>query len=153
MNPTKYTPKIILPLSQKTCPVDFVHQFLPRPMTPMTPTTSFPKALDVIYSKNGVRLFSYTKCGHSSQGTWKGPIWNIAKNAKSGQKTAKPKFSKIRQKSNFGPIVRSRMWKLIRRARPFRLAGLNQCGHNFKIRHNKSGEYKNYGHTNLASPI
>ena len=35
-------------------------------------------------------------------------------------KTAKPKFSKIRQKSNFGPIVRSHMWKLIRRARPFR---------------------------------
>ena len=33
------------------------------------------------------------------------------KNLKSGQKTAKPKFSKIRQKSNFAPILLGRISK------------------------------------------
>ena len=34
---------------------------------------------------------------------------NSQKTVKVGKKAAKPKFSKIRQKSNFGPIVRNHM--------------------------------------------
>ena len=81
--------------------------------------------------------------------------WNQKdqKTVQSGQKTAKPKFSKIRQKSNFGPIVRSHRWKLIRRARPSWWARLDKCGHNLQIRQIYYGEFENCGQTNLTSPI
>ena len=77
--------RLILPLSQKTCLIHFVDQFLARPMTFMTPTITFPIALDVFYSNNGVGLLSSSKCGHSSQETWKSQILKSPKTAKSGQ--------------------------------------------------------------------
>ena len=75
----------ILPPSQKTSHLHFVRQFLARPMTSMTTTITFPIALGVFYSKNGVGLLSWRKCGHSSQETWKSQILKSPKIAKSGQ--------------------------------------------------------------------
>ena len=45
----KIQSNLILPLSQNNSHIHFVDQFLARPMTFMTPTITFPLALDVFY--------------------------------------------------------------------------------------------------------
>ena len=72
---------------------------------PFKGTVGSCEGVDFIPSKIGLLLWLY--------GVFKGTgsELRLKKSAISGQKTAKPKFSKIRQKSNFAPILLGRISK------------------------------------------
>ena len=66
-------------------------------------------------------------------------------------KTEKPKFSKIRQKSNFALILLDRISKFLEEQDLLDKQGQISVATIFKFA--KSGEFQNCGHTNLTLKI
>ena len=65
-------------------------------------------------------------------------------------KTAKPKFSKIRQKSNFAPILLGRISKFSEEQDLSDKQGQISVAPIFKFARFKCGEFEDCGHTNLT---
>ena len=123
-----YTSISILPLSQNKCSIHFGRHLKPWCRSKTGPYYHFSGSPWCLVCATRRWVQGINSHGHSCHKRKRSCNWKFQKTRKVcnfSTKTARPKFSKIHQKSNFGPIVRSHMWKLVRRARPFRFFRLN----------------------------